>query len=163
MPHWHLKDRQGVYTIAVFKKMALNEAISLRKLGWEPAFDWSNYCNKRSLSQAYKLIVPGNRMIEGAVSYHLDEGFAFISLLESALSNRYGNPNRIYVNVADVLIGEVCRQSIESGFEGYVSLVSKSEKISYYVDRIGAHQMGGTTRMYIDSIAANRLIELYYY
>ncbi|WP_322923836.1 hypothetical protein [Paenibacillus campi] len=37
-----------------------------------------------------------------------------------------------------VLIGEVYRQSIEAGFEGYTAFVSKSDKIDYYIQRIGA-------------------------
>jgi len=45
--------------------------------------------------------------------------------------------------------------------EGYISFEAKNRLIPYY-QRLGAKRIGSSSRMYIDDVAAQKLIDLYF-
>jgi len=160
MPHWKLKHKSGEIYPAKIEVLKLNEAKALKDHGWEQPFDWSLYIGLQSTTP-YKLLIVGNNIIQGAVAYQIKDDHLFIDLLESAPFNRYNHPQREFVNVADILLGEVCLQSFFHNKDGFVSFIPKSKLYSYYAERFNA-KLGGRGLMYLDSVAALRLIKLYY-
>ncbi|MET3846512.1 hypothetical protein ABIE48_000445 [Paenibacillus sp. OAE614] len=161
MPQWQLLHRSNELFPAEIIRMEMADARALKRLGWEQNFDWGVYFRPNEKSDAYKLLAVGNNFIEGAIAYHIDEDSVFVDLLESAPSNRFYNRDREFKNVTDVLLGEACVQSFMAGKDGYVSFKPKTELYSYYERRFNA-KYGGMGLMFLDNIAALRLIKLYY-
>lgn len=61
--------------------MTMNDAISLKELGWEQTFDWSIYINSINPVTPYKLLVVGNNYIQGAIAYQMKDNYVFVDLL----------------------------------------------------------------------------------
>lgn len=161
MPNWHLKHRSGELYPAKFEALKMNEARSLKDLGWEQTFDWSLYIGPNNPATPYKLLVVGDNYIQGAIAYQIKNDHVFVDLLENAPLNRYNNPGRQFLNATDILLGEACMQSFLHKKDGFVSFIPKTRLYSYYAQRFNAKR-GGLGLMYLDSVAALRLIELYY-
>ncbi|OMF12101.1 hypothetical protein BK131_19025 [Paenibacillus amylolyticus] len=161
MPQWQLKHRSGELYPAKFEVLKVNEARALKNQGWEQAFDWSLYIGSQHPATPYKLLVVGNNNIQGAIAYQIKDDHIFVDLLENAPFNRYNHPNREFVNSTDLLLGEACLQSFLHKKDGFVSFIPKSKLYPYYTQRFNAKR-GGLGLMYLDTVAALRLIELYY-
>ncbi|MFC3749659.1 hypothetical protein [Paenibacillus sp. GCM10012306] len=163
MGKWVLKHSDGESYDSEILDLELDEARSLKRLGWERKITWSKYLQKGSLSKPYKLLVLGdaNKTIQGAIAYKYDEGFVYVELLESAPTNRHNNPSRTFTNVSSILLGEACRKSFEAGFDGFICFKPKSNLDKYYITEFNAAYTG-MGQMAIGTLEARRLIELYY-
>lgn len=59
------------------------------------------------------------------------------------------------------MFAEVCKRSLENGYEGYVEFTAKSNLVKYYMDNMRAIPID-TQRMYINTSGARWLVEKYY-
>jgi len=159
MPDWYLRDRKGEMHLASFRKLTKTDILFMRRLGWEPDFDWSIYLTKSHPSTAYKLVNNVNNAIEGAIAFRDDEGFVYVNLMECAPHNRTNHRN--YINTPDILLGEACRRSFEIGGEGYINFQPKSNKEMYYAMKFGARPTG-RGHMFIGSLEAMKILNVYY-
>jgi hypothetical protein len=78
----------------------------------------------------YKLITKKEpEVIHGLVSFEKDDGFMYMSLIESSPFNR--GKSKKYFGVAFNLIAYVCKLSKEYGFDGVVSFEPKTALIPH--------------------------------
>lgn len=80
-----------------------------------------------------------------------------VELIEAAPHNKFQNPHSKYRGVGKHLIAFVCKMSIELGFEGFIQLTSKMERIPYYIG-LGATQIGNNHVLFFYDAAAQRLV-----
>lgn len=129
----------------------------LNKKFW--SFDWKKE-HKQPDRVVYKLTTIENPdVIQGLISTTDAGDHIFVHLAESAPFNR--GKNRHYHLVGVHLFAFACKQSFEKGYEGFISLESKSGLVEHYVTTLGAQQMGRSLRMFIDTPSARNLITLY--
>ena len=87
-----------------------------------------------------------------------------IDIVESAPFNSSYNKkvkDKEYNGVGVCLFAEVCKRSLENGYEGYVEFTAKSNLVKYYMDNMRAIPID-TQRMYINTSGARWLVEKYY-
>lgn len=122
-------------------------------------FNWGLE-NKSLSKEVYKLIIPNNSsIIQGLISLAIEDGFVFVSLLESAPFNI--GKNKLYEGVAGNLIAYACKVSFQKGFEGYVSFLAKSNLVEHYEESLGAKHFKNN-KMIIDTEAAAYLVKKYF-
>ncbi|WP_229239349.1 hypothetical protein [Emticicia agri] len=80
-------------------------------------------------------------------------------LIENSFFNK--GAEKLYAGVAGNLIAFACKKSLELGFEGIVSFISKTRLIHYYEKTLGAKQFKGNY-MFIDTPEAVTLIKKYF-
>jgi hypothetical protein len=80
-------------------------------------------------------------------------------LLESAPFNK--GKKKVYAGVPGNLVAFACKLAFQSGHEGNVSFISKTQLINHYIDTLQAIYVGGRI-MIIDTIAALKLINKYF-
>lgn len=137
--------------------LSKNDLKKLKKKDW--LFDW-HFEAKQSDRLVFKLIIKGNEdVIQGLVSLSLEEDHVYMHLIESAKFNK--GKDKAYVGVPGNLVAFVCSYSMESGHEGFVAFDAKTVLIKHYAESLFATHLKGT-RMYIDNIAAQRLISQYF-
>ncbi|MEK3760984.1 hypothetical protein [Paenibacillus sp. FSL R7-0337] len=124
---------------------------------WEKGFDWSIYFNQRGI-EIYKMVVSGNTVIQGVISFEEKEDHVWVHLIESIPSQR-----KEFSRVGLHLLAFACKRSTELGFGGAVALQSKIKPrlIHYYTSIVGASHFGGGL-IVIDETVAKRLIMLYF-
>jgi hypothetical protein len=98
-------------------------------------------------------------VVQGLMSMEAQQGFIFMSLIETAPHN-YGSTKQ-YLGVAGNLVAFACKASFESGFSGYVSFISKSKLIDHYKKTLKAEILYGP-RMVIKTPAAVELVKQYF-
>lgn len=98
-------------------------------------------------------------MVQGLMSISKKKDHVFMNLLESAPFNL--GKNKLYEGVPGNLVAYACRLSFQSGYEGFVSFISKTKLISHYEKLLGAYHFGGHL-MVIDTIAAQVLVDKYF-
>lgn len=98
--------------------------------GWEKEFDWMIYFHRPN-HEVYKMVIPGNDEIQGAVALEPRREHVFVHLVESAPHNR--QPDQEFMLVGLHLFAYACQRSVELGFEGFVSLVAKTALIRLYL------------------------------
>jgi len=129
----------------------------IKKEDW--LFEWSKEIGK-SDRQVYKLVIRDNKtIIQGLISISDFKDHIYMHLIESAKFNK--GKSKIYLGVPGNLVAFACKISFDKGYEGYVGFDSKTKLIQHYQDSLGAKWFKGT-RMYIDSIAAQKLIRQYF-
>ncbi|HHS95202.1 MAG TPA: hypothetical protein ENJ45_01325 [Phaeodactylibacter sp.] len=118
-------------------------------------FDWSLEIE----SEVYKINLLEEDEILGLVSIldYPEEFRLHINLIES--SKAYRGKRKSLDNIPGCLIAFVCQLSFERGYEGFVSLVPKTELIKYYLQRYGFEQMGNQMAVYYE--LSNFIIEKY--
>ena len=125
--------------------------------GW--LFDWK-YELKQPEREVYKLTIVNNQtVIQGLISLEIRNDHVFMHLIESAPFNK--DKMKVYAGVPGNLVAYACRLSIQRGFVGYVSFISKSRLIDHYTKTLGACHFGGHV-MIIDKNAALILINKYF-
>lgn len=67
----------------------------------------------------------------------------------------------LYSGVGKSMVALCCKISMENDLEGYISFEAKNRLIPYY-QRLGAKRIGSSSRMFIDDVAAQKLIDLYF-
>jgi len=129
----------------------------IKKTNW--IFDWSKELDK-SDRQVYKLVIRDNQsIIQGLLSISDYKDHIYMHLIESAKFNK--GKSKIYLGIPGNLVAFACKHSFDSGYDGFIAFDSKTKLIQHYQDTLGAKWFKGT-RMYIDSIAAKKLIIKYF-
>ena len=128
-----------------------------KKSGWR--FNWGSEL-KAIDREVYKLTIANNpNIIQGIISLEVKEDHVYMHLIESAKFNK--GKSKIYLGVPGNLVAFACKHSYDKGYDGYVAFDSKTKLIQHYQDSLGAKWFKGT-RMYLDSLAAIRLINQYF-
>jgi hypothetical protein len=128
-----------------------------KKKGW--LFNWKSEL-KHIHREVFKLTIQGNPgVIQGVVSFSIEEDHIYMHLIESAPFNK--GKNKVYLGVPGNLVAYGCRLSFQKGFEGFVSFHAKTKLIDHYMKSLGAYHFGGHL-MIIDTIPASVLIEKYF-
>lgn len=128
-----------------------------KKNGWK--FNWKSEFNN-NLRDVFKLTIVNNpNIIQGLVSFTINDDHIYMDLLESAPFNL--GANKLYEGVAGNLVAYVCKASFQKGFDGYVSFTAKTSLIEHYKKSLNA-QLFGKQLMVINTTAANILIEKYF-
>lgn len=128
-----------------------------KKDGWK--FDWKAEA-KIAGRVVYKLTIEGNpHIVQGLLSISDYNDHIFMHLIESAPFN-FGKP-KLYEGVPGNLVAFACKESVEKGYEGFVSFFSKTKLIGHYEKTLQAVHVGGH-RMVIFADAATKLINRYF-
>ena len=129
----------------------------IHKKDW--LFDWKTEIKDKS-KEVYKLSTVNNpSVIQGLISIEEKEDHIFMHLVESARFNR--GKDKTYFGVPGNLVAFACKVSKERGYEGFVAFDSKTVLVKHYQETLGAIQLRGQ-RMYLDDIAAQKLIYQYF-
>jgi len=101
-------------------------------------FDWA----KERKWTVYKLTLEGDAVIQGLISVEdvPKEYRSHIHLIENKVSNK--GKDKVYDYVAGCLIAYVCNSAFKKGFDGFVSLIPKTEIIDYYEIKYGFRRAG---------------------
>lgn len=127
------------------------------KSDWQ--FNWKNEI-KDKIKEVYKLSTVSNpTIIQGLISIEYKNDHVFMHLVESAKFNK--GKTKIYLGVAGNLVAFACKLSVDKGYDGYVAFDSKTVLIEHYQRTLGATHLRGQ-RMYINDIAANKLVSKYF-
>jgi hypothetical protein len=128
-----------------------------RKNGW--LFNWKKEFSDPD-KKVFKLVTVENlHVIQGLVSVKIKPGYVMMDLIESASFNL--GKGKIYQGVAGNLVAYVCKLSLNSGGEGYVSFYAKTKLIDHYIKTLGAvHSGGGLMIIYPDK--ALQLVNHYF-
>jgi len=130
---------------------------SFKRKDWN--FDWKSEFKDNS-KQIYKLTTVNNpTIIHGLLSIEDKEDHIFMHLLESAKFNL--GKEKLYIGIPGNLVSYACKVSFDRGYEGFVAFDSKTALIEHYQNTLGATHLGGR-RMYIDTIAAAKLVSQYF-
>lgn len=125
--------------------------------GWK--FSWSAEVKQKDRA-IYKLTIVDNpQVIQGLVSISDFGDHYFLHLIESAPFNL--GKRKLYEGVPGNLFAYVCKQSWDSGYEGFVAFFSKTKLIAHYTNSLGAVHIGGH-KMVIFPEAALKLIKKYF-
>ena len=118
-------------------------------------FDWSIEKDK----EVYKIRLEDKKTILGLMSLidYPNEIRIHLNLLESRKDQR--GKNKKIGNIAGCLIAYACRESFKRGYGGFVSLLPKTELISYY-ENYGFQGVG--TVMAISEENSQKLITKYF-
>jgi hypothetical protein len=128
-----------------------------KKNGW--LFDWKKELNQND-REVYKLTIQNNpTIIQGLVSFIIEDDYIYMPLIESAPFNR-GN-TKVYLGVPGNLVAYGCRLSFQKGFGGFLSFHSKTKLLEHYVKTLGAYHFGGHL-MIINPIQSQKLVEQYF-
>jgi len=128
----------------------------LKRNGWK--FNWrmESKCPDRQL---YKLLIRGDKAIQGLISIQVLEKYVEMYLIETAPHN-FGRKKK-YSGVAANMVAFACKMSFEMGFEGYVGFRAKTRLIRHYIDTLGAELLF-KDRMQISEKAAEKLVNSYF-
>ena len=118
-------------------------------------FDWSTEIKK----EVYQVRLKERRIILGLISLidYPKEFRIHINLIESR-KNQRGKKKKIG-NISGCLIAYACREAFKKGYSGFVSLVPKTQLVSYY-KRYGFIEIG--TQMAIFDENSKSLISKYF-
>jgi hypothetical protein len=130
---------------------------TIRKPDW--VFDWKLEF-RTPKNEVYKLTTVNNSsIVQGLLSIEDKEDHIFMHLIESAKFNK--GRDKIYLGVPGNLVAFACKVSLDKGYDGYVAFDSKTVLIEHYKQILGATQLI-RQRMFVDPIAAHKLISRYF-
>lgn len=139
-------------------RILANEKLALKKTNWQ--FNWESEINTVE-NEVYKLVTTNNQnIIQGLVSVVNKGDHIFLSLIENAKFNK--GSKKIYKGVAGNLVAFCCKYSFENGYNGIVSFIAKTKLIQHYKLTLGAKQFNNSSRMYIDTPEALKLVKQYF-
>lgn len=98
-------------------------------------------------------------IIQGLVAFRNQKNYLDCANMEINEFNKHGIS--LYSGVGKCMVALCCKISVDNGSEGYISFEAKNRLIPYY-QRLGAKRIGSSSRMFIDDVAAQRLIDLYF-
>jgi hypothetical protein len=110
-------------------------------------FDWSLevennvYCIREKESEVILGLISLKNIVE--------EFRIHINLIESA--SEYRGKNKKIENIPGCLIALACRMAFESGYGGFVSLISKTKLVTYYQTKFGFTQIGYQMAVFMES------------
>ncbi|GAB3643271.1 hypothetical protein [Spirosoma arcticum] len=99
-------------------------------------------------------------VIQGLISLRDSGDHIFVFLVESASFNR--GKSKLYIGVGGHLFAFACKQSFEKGYDGYISFESKTQLVNQYQQELGAARIGSSLKMFVDTVAAKRLVIHYF-
>ncbi|HTF02774.1 MAG TPA: hypothetical protein VK826_02080 [Bacteroidia bacterium] len=138
-------------------RLSKEDLKKLKKKDW--LFDWNSE-SKQKERLVFKLVIQGNQdVIQGLVSLSVERDHVYMHLIESAKFNK--GKEKIYVGAPGNLVAFACNYSLEKGHEGFVAFDAKTTLIKHYEETLFATHFKGS-RMYIDNIAAQKLIDHYF-
>lgn len=94
------------------------------------------------------------------MSISLEPDHVFLHLVESAAFNK--GKAKQYRGIAGNLFAYACKVSFENKFGGYVAFAAKTALIGHYRKTLGAHQIGNSLKMYIETPEATKLVNQYF-
>lgn len=128
---------------------------------WE--FDWT--IPEKEGYSVFALYANGDKNVQGLLATRIEKGYVELALVEASPENSPHNPHfpgkKKYEGVGGHLFAEACKQSVESGNDGYVAFTAKTSLINHYQNVLGATVIYGQ-RMQIDEEAASALIQKYF-
>ncbi len=124
----------------------------LKKDGWR--FNWKTEFNHKD-RQLYKLVMKGDKTIQGLISLQPLENYIEMYLIETAPHN-YGKSKK-YIGVAGNLVAFACKMSFDLGFEGFVGFTAKTQLIQHYINTLGA-ELIFRERLSISGVSAKKLV-----
>ena len=98
-------------------------------------------------------------IIQGLVAFRHQKSYLDCANMEINEFNK--RSISLYSGVGKCMVALCCKISMENDMEGYISFEAKNRLIPYY-QRLGAKRIGSSSRMYIDDVAAQKLIDLYF-
>lgn len=122
--------------------------------GWK--FNWS--ITEKNGYIIYELFLKNDNVVQGRISLRIDGGVADVEIVENAPHN-YGHVGK-YEGVGAHLFAIACQISKDAGCDGYVAFTAKNKLMAHYQETLSAKVVDGQ-RMYIDEIAARKLMEKY--
>lgn len=135
----------------------ISETKKIKKIDW--TFNWQTEIRDKTKS-VYSLTTINNQdIIQGLISLTDKGNYIFMDLIESAKFNK--GKNKLYKGVAGNLVAFACKTSFESGYDGVVSFVAKTQLIDHYAQTLGA-KLFGRNRMFIDTKEALILTTKYF-
>jgi hypothetical protein len=104
-------------------------------------------------------------IIQGLISFNVEDNYVFIHLIENARFNRGKKYNdgkdKIYLGVSGNMFAFACKKSKDSGFGGFVGFIAKTALMDHYNKTLGAERTIGQ-RMFINDEKADYLINKYF-
>jgi len=140
-----IEVKSGEKVIAKIKKLTEKQVVKL-KGNRKFQFDWS----KESKNEVYALLKKDNNEILGLVSiiYVPEELRVHLNLIESSIANQ--GKHKLIDGIPGCLIGYVCEISFKQGYDGFVSLLSKTRLVDYYHDKFGFVHMGNYMVVFLE-------------
>ena len=133
------------------------KAKEIKKKNW--LFDWHLELKNKS-NEVYKMTTVENKdIIQGLVSFQINDDHIFVSLVESTNFNR--GKDKLYEGVGGNLFAYACKISKDLGFGGCIGFVSKTSLMEHYNKTLGATRTIGQ-RMIIIETEAEFLINQYF-
>ena len=131
----------------------------LKKEGW--SFNWKELIMEPDTQTYILRIKEAPNDLEGILHLKIENGMLIMDVIEIAPHN-IGRTRKRYDFVAGCLIAFACRESyrIERDYKGFLTFVSKTKLIDWYIEKYGAEVAFGQ-RMYIDFDRGLSLIEKY--
>ncbi|MBO9727339.1 MAG: hypothetical protein J7623_01745 [Chitinophaga sp.] len=131
-----LNIKTGQYEDARISLLQKNELTKSEKKRFD--FEWE----QELIHNVYKQTLFNDDSILGLMSVLIYEAErrVEIKLLELARENR--GKTKLYDRVAGNLITFACQLSFKSGFDGFVSLIPKTELISHYIEKYHFRPVG---------------------
>jgi hypothetical protein len=128
-----------------------------KRTGW--LFNWKLEYSLPE-REVYKLTIVNNlTVIQGLICLEVKTDHVYMHLVESAPFNK--GQAKVYAGVPGNLVAFACRLAFQSGHEGNVAFLSKSQLIEHYEKTLGAFHVGGRI-MIIETVAALKLIDRYF-
>ncbi|MDX2173680.1 MAG: hypothetical protein SFY56_11215 [Bacteroidota bacterium] len=137
-----------------FSKVTSKE---IKKRDW--LFDWEFELKDKNSTVLKMTTVENKKIIQGLISYSIEDNYVFVNLVENAVFNR--GEKKIYEGVGGNLFAYACKLSFDLGFGGFVSFKVKTALINYYKKTLGA-EVALEQRMYIGNVAALKLVIQYF-
>jgi hypothetical protein len=120
-------------------------------------FNWTSEKHNFTISKLSTILEP--ETIQGLISWKIERGFIYVSLIENAPFNV--GKKQIYKGVAGNLFAFACKQSFENGFDGFIAFDAKTNLIEHYKKSLNAQLVGGQ-RMVIENRDALSLVKKYF-
>ena len=130
---------------------------TIKKNGW--LFNWRAETQQPG-HRVFKLTTIYNpQVIHGLASVEVRSDHVRLHLVESAPFNK--GQTKVYAGVPGNLFAYACKLAFETGHEGNVAFVAKTQLIAHYTASLGAVHVGGHL-MILDTKAAHALINRYF-
>lgn len=141
----------------VVVRLTLKNLNLIHKTEW--LFDWSKEIKDKT-KEVYKLTTVNNpTIIQGLISIEDKQDHYFMHLIESSKFNK--GKGKVYLGVPGNLVAFACKVSFDMGYQGFLAFDAKTTLIKHYQETLQATYFRGL-RMFIDNMAAQRLISQYF-
>lgn len=159
VPFFHynnIMNNQSMRIVSV--EIDEKQARLLKSRGW--SFDWNIGATDLITETSILKAVLINDEIEGLIEYEIvsHELYVFAHKLEIDPHNR--GEDKKYAGIAGVLLAYVAKESFNSGCDGFVVFISKTQLYEYYQKQYGAKPLGGL-KLHFDTMASEKLIKEY--